>query len=134
MRLKHFLAGLAGPDADRILDREDEDLPVPYRARTGVLQDRLGDHRRVHVLDHALQLELRPEMDRDRRAAVVLGDPLLASRALHLCDRDAREATLEQLLTDRLERLVPDVCHDHLHALTPSLVMAVTPAGAVSGL
>src|SRR4051794_17661445 len=134
VRLEHLLARLAGPDADRILDREDEDLPVPDRARAGVLQDRLGDHRRVHVLDHALQLQLRPEVDRDRRAAVVLRDPLLASRALHLADRDARETAFEELLTDRLERLVPDVGDDHLHAVTPSLVIAVTPAGAASGL
>src|SRR4051812_50196858 len=128
MRLKHFLAGLAGPDADRILDREDEDLPVPDRARAGVLQDRLGDHRRVHVLDDALQLQLRPEVDRDRRAAVVLGDPLLASRALHLGDRDARETALEELLTDRLERFVADVSDKHLYSLTPSLHIAATPA------
>src|SRR3954452_19805942 len=133
VRLEHLLAGLAGPDADRILDREDEDLPVPDRARAGVLEDHLVNHRRVHVLDHALQLELRPEVDRDRRAAVVLRDPLLTPRALHLHDRDAREAALEQLLTDRLERLVTYVCDDHLHADTPSVVIAVT-AGAAAGL
>src|SRR3954452_5447787 len=137
VRLQHFLARLAGADADRVLDREDEDLPVPDRARASVLQDRLRDHGHVHVVDHALQLQLRPEVDRDRRAAVVLRDPLLASRALHLGDRDAREATLEQLLADRLERLVPDVRDNHLHAVTPSL-FAGTPVaartGAASGL
>src|SRR3954451_4745224 len=93
VRLQHFLARLAGPDADRILDREGEDLPVPDRARTGVLQDRLRDHGRVRVPDHALQLEPRPEVDCDRRAAVVLGDPLLAPRSLRLFNRDSREAT-----------------------------------------
>src|SRR5436309_3510667 len=132
VRLKHFLARLAGADADRVLDREDEDLPVPHRARAGVLQDRLGYHRRVRVLDYALQLQLRPEMDRDRRAAVVLGDPLLTPGALHLHDGDAREPAFEQLLADRLERLVADVGDDHLHAVTPSVVIAVT--GADSGL
>src|SRR3954471_12125207 len=137
MRLQHFLARLAGADADRILDREDEDLPVPDRARTGVLQDRLGDHGHVHIVDHALQFELRRGVDRDRRAAVVLRDPLLASRALHLGDRDAREAALEQFLTDRLERLMPDVCDDHLHAVTPSVLTGVAVAaltGSASGL
>src|SRR4051794_7927536 len=137
MRLQHFLARLAGADPDRILDREDEDLPVPDRARAGVLQDRLGDDRHVHVVDHALQLQLRPEMNRDRRAAVVLGDSLLAARALHLGDRDAREAALEQLLANRLERLMSDVRDNHLHAVTPSL-FAGTPVaartGAASGL
>ena len=43
------------------------------------------------------------------RAPVVLGDRLLPARALHLADREAREAGLEQILADRLERLVPDV-------------------------
>src|SRR3954463_13273971 len=132
VRLQHFLARLAGADANRVLDREDEDLPVPDRARAGVLQDRLRDHGHVHVVDHALQLQLRPEVDRDRRAAVVLRDPLLTPRALHLHDRDAREAALEQLLADRLERLVTDVRDDHLHADTPSVVIAVT-AGAPAG-
>src|SRR4051812_47431534 len=132
VRLQHFFARLAGTDADRVLDREDEDLPVPDRARTGVLQDRLGDHRLIHVVHHALQLQLRPEMDRDRRAAVVLGDPLLTSRPLHLGDRDAREPSLEQLLADRLERLVADIGHDHLHAVTPSL-FASSPVAARPG-
>src|SRR3954463_12569769 len=132
VRLQHFLARLAGADADRILDREDEDLPVPDRARAGVLQDRLRDHRHVHIVDHALQLQLRPEVDRDRRAAVVLRDPLLASRPLHLGDRDAREATLEQLLADRLERLVADISDNHLHAVTPSL-FASSPVAARTG-
>src|SRR4051812_7038123 len=136
VRLQHFLTRLAGADANRVLDREQEDLPVPDRARAGVLQDRLGDHRGIHVLHHALQLELRPEVDSDRGAAVVLRDPLLASRALHLCDGDAREAALEQFLSDRLERLVPDVCDDHLHAVTPSLfagAAVVARTAAASG-
>src|SRR3954465_6495163 len=128
VRLQHFFARLAGADADRVLDREDEDLPVPDRARTGVLEDRLGDHRHVPAAPDALQLQLRPEMDRDRRAAVVLGDPLLTSRALHLGDRDAREAALEQFLADRLERLVADVGDDHLHAVTPSLLAGAAVA------
>src|SRR4051812_43363234 len=32
VRLQHFLAGLSGADADGVLDRDDEDLPVPDRA------------------------------------------------------------------------------------------------------
>src|SRR3954454_11291599 len=132
VRLQHFLARLAGADPDRVLDREDENLPVPDRARAGVLQDRLGDHGHVHVVDHALQLQLRPEVDRDRRAAVVLRDPLLTPRALHLGYRDAGEATLEQLLADRLDRLVADIRNDHLHAVTPSL-FAVAPVAARTG-
>ena len=62
----------------------------------------------------------------------MLGDPLLAPRALHLCDGDAREAALEQFLTDRLERFMADVGDDHLHAVTPSLFAAGEPTAAVA--
>src|SRR3712207_1883746 len=118
VRLEHLLAGLPGADANRVLDGEKEDLPVADGARPGVLQDRLDDHRGVLVLDHALQLQLRPEVDRDRGAAVVLGDSLLTPGALHLADREARESALEQVFPDRLERLVADVRDDHLHDCT----------------
>src|ERR671922_1732907 len=70
-------------------------------------------------------------MDRDVRAAVVLGDRLLPSRSLHLGDRQAREAGLEQIRADRLEGLVTDVGNDHLHAgASPVIAVAVAPAGA----
>src|SRR4051794_13016214 len=39
--LEDLLAGLAGPDPDRVLDRQDEDLAVADLAGPGVLQDRL---------------------------------------------------------------------------------------------
>src|SRR5215212_8843785 len=123
MRLEHFLAGLAGADADCILDGKKEDLPVADLPGTGVPQDRVDDYSGVPVLADALHLELRPQVDGDRRAAVVLGDALLASAPLHLADREAGEALLQEVLPDRLERLVPDVRDDHLHDVTPAVVV-----------
>src|SRR3954469_25702421 len=136
MGLQHLLPGLAGADADRILDGKQEYLPVADLTRPGVPQDRVDDHLRVLLLDHALHPELGPQVDGDRRAAVVLGDPLLTSGPLHLADREAREPALEQILPDRLERLVADLGDDHLHDVTPAVlvagpfaVMAVAGAG-----
>src|SRR5207237_5741135 len=105
--------------------------PVADGTGPGVAQDRVRHERHVRVLHHALDLELRAQVDRDLRAAVVLGDALLPARALHLGDREAREAGVEQSLADRLERLVSDVGDDHLHAVTPSVdaVIALTVAG-----
>src|SRR5687768_9454360 len=112
--LQHFLALLAGADANRLLDRQDEQLPVADRAGPGVAQDHLLDQLDVLRLDDALELQLRPQVHGQLRAAVVLGDRLLATGALHLGDREAREAGVEQVRSDRLERLVADVCDDHL--------------------
>src|SRR3954468_19606006 len=87
--LEHLLAGLAGADAHGILDGKKEDLPVADLPGPAMPQDRVDDHRGVAVLDHALHLQLRPEVDRDRRSAVVLRDALLAPGSLHLTDRQA---------------------------------------------
>src|SRR5918992_4228830 len=135
--LQHVLALLAGADADRVLDREHEQLAVADGARAGVPQDRLLDDPDVLRLHDALELELRPQVDGELGAAIVLGDRLLPAGALHLGDREAREAGLEQVRADRLERLVPGVCDDHLHAVTsPARTAAVTRAarGGAAGV
>src|SRR6185312_6060349 len=63
VRLQDLLAGLTGADPDRVLDGQDEDLAVADLAGPRVLQDRLGDDPHVLVVDHYLELHLRPEMD-----------------------------------------------------------------------
>ncbi len=60
MGLQDWLSILAGADANCLLHRDDEDLPVPHLARTAVLQDRLLDHADILVFHHDLELELRP--------------------------------------------------------------------------
>src|SRR6187402_3359849 len=119
VQLEDGLPVLAGADANRLLHRQHEDLAVADLARAGVLEDRLDDHVLVFVLDDDLQLDLRPDVDGEGRAAVPLDDALLAARALGLEDRQGRESLVEQLGPDRLERLVADVRLYLLHALMP---------------
>ena len=70
------------------------------RRSTGarVLEDRLDHESFSLVVDDDLDLELRPHVDGQARASVVLDHALLAARALHLGDREGRDALLEQLL------------------------------------
>src|SRR5215218_8422463 len=106
MDLQHRIPVLAGADAYRLLHRDHEDLAVAERTRAGVLQDHLRDHAHVLGLDHDLELELRPQVDGQLGAPVVLRDALLPARALVLGDRQTREALLQQLHPNRLEGLV----------------------------
>ena len=70
-----LLALLAGSDADRLLDGADEHLPVADLTRAGMLEDGLDHHGLVLVVDDDLELQLRPHVDGEGRAAVVLDDP-----------------------------------------------------------
>src|SRR6187551_2190029 len=119
VQLQDGLPVLAGADANRLLHRQHEDLAVADLARAGVPEDRLDDHVLVFVLDHHLELDLGPDVDRQGRAAVALDDAFLATRALGLDDREGREALVEQLAPDRLERLVANVRLYLFHALIP---------------
>src|ERR671917_2005240 len=56
--LQHVLALLAGADANRVLDREHEQLPVADRAGAGVTQDHVLDQLHVTRLHDTLELEL----------------------------------------------------------------------------
>src|SRR5882724_3687955 len=56
VRLEHGGSALAGPDADRLLDGDDEDLPVPRLARVRELED--GIDRTVDVVVVHDHLEL----------------------------------------------------------------------------
>src|SRR5215218_2368662 len=53
VRLQHRLAFLAGPDPDRVLHGQDEQLPVADRARPGVPQDHLLDQADVVSTTHS---------------------------------------------------------------------------------
>src|ERR671917_1148872 len=127
--LEDELALLARANPNGLLDGQHEQLPVADGAGAGVPQDDLLDGPGVLALHDALELELRAQVDGELRAAVVLGDRLLPAGALHLGDREAGEAGLEQVRADRLERLVADVGDDHLHAVASP----VRPTGAVRG-
>src|ERR1041384_4976798 len=122
MGLQNGLPALAGADANRLLHRQDEDLAVADIARARVFEDRLDDERLVFVLDDDLDLDLRPDADRERRTAVLLDDPLLAAGALRLDDRQGGKALVEQFGPDRLERLVAD---ERLYLLHASALLAL---------
>src|SRR3954471_250332 len=106
--LQGLLPALARPDAVGLLDRHDEALSVADRAGPGVAEDAL--HHGLDVLrrDHALDLELGPQVVGQLRPAVAIRDALLAPRALDLADRQAREPEVEELRADGLEALVAD--------------------------
>src|SRR5918997_5126701 len=129
--LQDLLPVLSGADADRLLDRDDEDLAVAHVSGPRVSEDRLDDRGQVPVVDHDLELELRPQVDGQLRAAIVLRDALLPARALVLGDREAGESLVEQLHADRLERLVSDERLYLLHAVTSSGRGVVLVAGTV---
>src|SRR4051794_30301209 len=116
--LEGLLAGLARPDAVRLLDREDEHLPVADRAGAGMSQHALHDRLDVLRGHHALDLELGPQVVGQLRAPVALGDALLAARALDLADAQRGEPEREEVGPDRLERLMADERLDLLHAGT----------------
>src|SRR3954452_12480428 len=82
--LEDFLAGLAGPHAVGVVDRQHEDLPVADGPGPRVLEDRVHDRLHVTVGDDALELDLRPQVVRQLRSAVALGDALLAPGSLDL--------------------------------------------------
>src|SRR4051794_37997258 len=120
MGLQRLLAGLAGADPVGLLDRHHEHLAVADLAGARVLEDRVDDRRHVTRGHHALELDLGPQPVGQLRAPVALGDPLLAPGALDLRDRQRREAEVEELHPDRLDRLVPDVRLALLHVTGPS--------------
>src|ERR671914_1996228 len=132
--LEDELAVLTRANPDGLLDGEHEQLPVAYRAGSGVPEDDLLDDPHVLGLHDALELQLRPQVDGELRAAVVLGDRLLPAGALHLGDRQAREAGLEQIRPDRLEGLVADVGDDHLHAVASAVAACGAGTGRAAGV
>src|SRR3954451_20764167 len=90
--------GLAGADADYLLELEHENLAVADLAGVGGFLDGL-DHLLEHLGLHCrFDLHLRQEVHDVLRAPVELGVALLAPEALHLRHRDA-------LHTDAGERL-----------------------------
>ena len=80
MGREHHCSSLAGADADRLGEFEDEDLPVPGLSCLGVLEDCVDRLVDVAVIDGDLQLQLRPKEHRGLRTAVGLCEPGLAAR------------------------------------------------------
>src|SRR5688572_15066922 len=105
-------APLAGPDPDDILERQDEDLPVPdlpFLSRPRAPDDRRD--RRFHELlvDFDLELHLPDQVHLVLVPAVDLRVPLLAAEPLDVAHREPEDLHLAQSLLDRFE---PRRLHD----------------------
>src|SRR5437867_6867939 len=109
-------SALSGADADDLLHRRDEDLPVPDPPRARAAHDRVHRLRDALVGHEHRELHLGQEVDHVLGAAVELGVALLATEALHLAHReplhpDRREAVLHLIELEGLDDRV-----DPLHA------------------
>src|SRR5579883_365568 len=115
--LERVGAAFTGADADRLLDRRDEDLAVADLAGVRRLLDRLDRALDLAVLDHDLDLHLGQEAHQVLGAAIDLGLALLAAEALHLAHRQAADADARQRIAHlvKLERL--DNGGHQLHSL-----------------
>src|SRR5690348_2650788 len=127
-------AVLAGADAHRVLDADDEDLAVahltlPRAARDRQLVDHGADDLRSH---HRLDLQARAQRNVHRPSAVGLGVAALRAATLDLGDRDAGNSALVQHVLDLLQALVADDRHDHLHRVAASIRSVRRHAGDTS--
>src|SRR5918911_1202947 len=89
-----LLTALAGADADRLVDRADEDAAVADFAGVSRGDDRVHDLVDDVVGHDGLDLELGQQGDVRARAAVLLGVALLAPAPHDLGDRQAGHAEL----------------------------------------
>src|SRR5665213_114200 len=115
-------AALTRADADRLVDRADEDLAVADAAGMGRVLDRLDGAFDQGVLHDDLDLHLRQEIHHVLGAAVELGMAFLATETLGLGHGDALDPHLVQgvLHFVELEGLDDgfDLLHRSLYPLT----------------
>src|SRR5215813_10746156 len=113
--LERIGAGLAGADADRLLDAGDEDLAVADLAGAGRLADRLDRTLDHGVVDHDLDLDLGQEAHRVLGPTIDLGLAFLPTEASHFAHRQTLDAERRQGIPHlfQLERLGNR--HDQFH-------------------
>src|SRR6266513_3741249 len=101
---------LPGPDADCVLDPDDEDLAVADLAVAGSPGHRqlVDDDAHDLRLHDGLDLAPRAERDVHRLAAIRFGVTALRTAALDLGHRHARNPALVQHVLDLLQPLVAD--------------------------
>ena len=100
-------SGLAGADANGLLDIGHEDLAVADPPGLGGAADRIDRALDQVVADHDLDLHLGQEVDDVFGAAIELGMTLLPAKALGLGDGDALQSNFLESFLDlvQLERL-----------------------------
>src|SRR3989442_5811640 len=87
---------LAGANADHLVHRGDEDLPVPDPSGSRGAGYRLNDLRRMGVVDQHHDLHLGHELDHVFGAPIELRVPFLSPESLHLFDRHAVDSDSRQ--------------------------------------
>src|SRR4051812_9446228 len=108
-------SGLAGADADRLLDARYKNLAITDAAGLGRLADRLDRAVDEIVVEHDLELHLRQEIDHVLGPAIELGVALLPAEAFRLDHGDALQPDLLQRLFDLVELERFDDGFDLLH-------------------
>ncbi len=116
---------LAGADAHRLTDIEDEDLAVADGAAVGRLLDALDHAGRETIVADDLDLDLRNHVRRVFRAAIDFGLAFLPAETLHLAHRHAGDpetgeasrtsSSLNGLMIAMMSFMLPPclVCGDH---------------------
>src|SRR5450432_2260245 len=87
--LQRVFAALAGPDADRLLDRSDEDLSITDPSGAGDREDRLDHVADDVILDDDLHADLLDEVHDIGRPAVDLFFSTGPAKAFDLVDGHA---------------------------------------------
>src|SRR5262245_9806697 len=125
--LEGVLGALAGPDADRFLDRGDEDLSVADAPGAGDRRNRFDDVADDVVLDDDFDADFRDEVDDVRRPAIDLFFATGATEPFDFVDRHTLNADLTQPIFHvvQFERLDDrlDFFHEQLFKL-PTLCFA----------
>src|SRR5215510_9877960 len=100
-----ILTVLAGADAYRFIDREDEYLSVAEFARAGGLDNRVDSVLDDLVVEDDFNLQFRHEFNLVFAAPVDLGVALLPSEAFYLADGHALHAERLQRVFDAFEQV-----------------------------
>src|SRR5690606_7974347 len=114
-RLKSGRIGLAGADADYLLEVEHEDLPVADLSGIGGSLDGLDRLLEELRPDGGLDLHFGEEIDDVLGAPIELGVAFLPPEALHLGHRDALHADARERLAHLVELERLDDCTDQVH-------------------
>src|ERR1700761_6872976 len=108
-------SGLAGADANGLLDIGHEDLAVADPSRLGGAPDRIDRALDQVVADHDLDFHLGQEVDDVFGAAIEFGMALLPSEALGLRHRDALQSNFLKCFLHLVELERLDDGFDLLH-------------------
>jgi len=124
-RMKKLTLHLPGPDPDRGLDRQNEDLTIPDIPGSCRFDDRSNQIVSFLVPDHDLDLDLGKHVNDHWLPPVFECDALLLSPPLNFGDSHAGHPYLRKRLFNKFEPFLLDNCLDKLHNDHPSYPFAM---------